>query len=259
MILDGHVNIGRGELDDPLHSTIPPERILEGMGEAGIDRSVIFSVYRPSGYDEANREVARLAREKPEQFIAFARHRGSRPHPLGRRRRLLSHVRPSNPDKECAALEHLLDEKTFCGLKLHPVSDGMPDPVAWKRIAEARLPVLLHGGEGLDYDELERDFLQKAETPVILAHCGGHPLNRRLYGKAFELTQRYPFLYLNTAVVCYDYILREAATRFPDRLLFGSDAPAVHPAAALQTVRCALRDPQILDAVLGRNLLALLR
>jgi predicted TIM-barrel fold metal-dependent hydrolase len=72
--------------------------------------------------------------------------------------------------------------------------------------------------------------------PVVLAHFGGHPLNRDLMTEAIDLLERNDACYLDTSYVRYRDLLERAVMEHPDRVLFGSGAPSSHPNVAVMEV-----------------------
>ena len=54
--------------------------------------------------------------------------------------------------------------------------------------------------------------------------------------EAIDLANRYPNVYLNTSFVFFQYILESAVARCPEKILFGSDSPGVHPLTAITTI-----------------------
>jgi predicted TIM-barrel fold metal-dependent hydrolase len=61
-------------------------------------------------------------------------------------------------------------------------------------------------------------------------------------------------VYLDTVFVFFGYILEKAINAHPDRVIFGSDAPAAHPAVALASINCLAVSNAHKDMVLGGNI-----
>ena len=53
-------------------------------------------------------------------------------------------------------------------------------------------------------------------------------------------------------------MLRRAAERIPDKLLFGTDAPAIHPAVELAKIRALNLPKEVEGKILGGNISRLL-
>ena len=258
-IIDAHVHIGQGQIStDPLMSNISAEHILQLMAEASVRRSIIFAPHCPAGYTEANREVAAYVAQAPEKFIGFGRVRfrpvARGPRPLWRRAaRKLSRivnsrfggfpdryldrlVDPDVADRQQQTLDEVrrcFEEYRFHGIKLHPVQDGVPPEPVFGVIDDCRKPVLFHAGTGIDLRALEEKIIRRYRMPIILAHMGGYAADRRLYMEALALAQRYQHVYLDTSYVFFQYVLEMALTRCPSKIVFGSDAPGVHPRTSI--------------------------
>ena len=252
-VFDSHVNIGSGEIDsDPLKSNISPEQILRLMHESNIERSLIFPASRPSGYAEANKEVADYVRQYPDRLLGFGRirsvpvrkSRSSRP---SERRTVLDRLSAKSPlrlkhnsrklNEECREeLRKCFEEYGLRGIKVHPGEDGYPTKTVLTSLHSYNKPILLHCGRSINVVRIEEEVIKPFAMPVILAHMGGYPADRKLYFRALELAKRYPQVYLNTSFVFYQYILELAIKTCPSKIIFGSDAPGVHPLTAVSSI-----------------------
>jgi len=263
-ILDSHVNIGCGELrDDPIKSGITPEQILQLMAESDIEKSIIFPASRPSGYADANQEVADYVKRYPNSFIGFGRIRSMPAEPgsnslqsrvkklvfripgisrstLNRLRNRFEFLRPINKesfDQECRdELEKCFGLHCLQGVKVHPDEDGYPSTAVLEVTEHYRKPILIHCGHGISLRRIEKDIIKPFTMPIILAHMGGYPAQRKMYFRALELANDYPHVYLNTSFVFFQYILESAITSCPTKIIFGSDAPGVHPVTAISSI-----------------------
>lgn len=269
-IIDAHVHIGRGQLlTDPLLSNISPDAILRLMEESAVGRAIIFAPYCPGGYREANNEIAGYVTDHPDKFVGFGRIRSKPPAPgvrslwrrgAGRLSRTLQAIRTgpygvrgvSNPRaddmsasaRECQAeLRRCFERYNLAGLKIHPVQDGLPSHAVLGVVHELRKPILFHCGTGVDLTALEENIIKRYTMPIILAHMGGYPADRSLYTEALALAARYPHLYLDTSYVFFQYILEMALQTCPSKIVFGSDAPGIHPGTSITCIR-ALRIPE---------------
>lgn len=215
---------------------ITPENLEREMHQAGVVRSVVFPPTNPAdeGYLRANNAVARLSVERP--FVAFARIGGPRrpgTDPGSRvwnavARRATHHTTPEDVE------QYAYDER-FHGFKLDPGRDGLPDEEVLDRLEDVGLPVLVHGGERFPPEAVERSLLGRA-FPVIVAHFGGYPLRRGLMDRTIDLLSEYDNCHVDTSYVRYRTQLERALLEHPDRVLFGSGAPAVHPDVAIMEV-----------------------
>jgi len=199
-----------------------PEVLERELRQAGVVRAVVSPGERPAGegYLQANNAVARLSVDRP--FLAFARINGPREPGSGTSSRLRNlatsrAAHHTNPDD----IEQYAYDDRFHGFTLAPGVDGLPDAETVAVLEEVGLPLAVHAG---------RTFPPSAaDLPVILAGFGGYPLDRGLMTDAIDLLDRYDRLYLDTAGVRFRSVLERALLEHPDRVLFGSGAPEVHP------------------------------
>src|SRR5579862_4245416 len=71
MIIDCHCHTGKGDLlTAPWNTRAPIEPYLRRARAAGIDRTVVFSLFH-SDYEEANQEVARVVARYPDRLTGF--------------------------------------------------------------------------------------------------------------------------------------------------------------------------------------------
>ncbi|MBI5359722.1 MAG: amidohydrolase family protein [Planctomycetes bacterium] len=264
-VIDGHVNAGQGELkDDPIMSDIDHCAIAAQMDKTGIDQSVIFPTYYPSGYKKANDEILKIIAEFPGKFIPFMRIKSPKPHPFTKRKKLLSWFNAGRPETFGFAPEYTAKEDMaryltqYKGVKINLPQDGMPSDEIWGMINDKKLPVLLHAGEGIDYNELMETVISRYDFPVILAHFGGYPLRRSLYDASIGLARAYKNIYLGTACVIFQHYLEKAIKAVPEKVLFGSDAPVVTQKAALESILTLNISEEQKRMVLAENLSALL-
>ena len=214
---------------------ISPDRLEREMHQAGVVRSVVFPGARDGGsYVSANSAVARRSVDRP--FLAFARINGPRApgeQATSRLRNLAARRKDHHTSPE--DVEQYAYDDRFHGFKLNPAADGLPDDETLDQLEDVGLPVLVHAGEGFP-PEAAADSLLSRSFPVVLAHFGGHPLNRDLMGDAIDLLERHDECYLDTSYVRYRELLERAVMEHPDRVLFGSGAPSSHPNVAVMEI-----------------------
>jgi hypothetical protein len=143
-------------------------------------------------------------------------------------------------------IDRCFDGYGFPGLKLHPFvqrfTPWAPAFFPWyERVARHRGLVVFHtgfdhfyGGD-LPLEGFAAILAAFPEMTVVLAHAG-YPR----VAEAFDLVGRFPNAYVDTVHVlapvtatwdpgdqpAAQVVLREGLTRFPDRVLFGTDHPA---------------------------------
>jgi predicted TIM-barrel fold metal-dependent hydrolase len=224
---------------------VAPERLERELLQAGIVRAVVSAgpvpaAARPEeGYLAANNAAARRCVERP--FVSFARLAGPRVPETGassRLRNLAARRRAHHADPE--DVEAYAYGDRFEGYVLDPATDGLPDRDVLTTLADVGLPVRVHAGEHFP-PAVIADTLLEFEFPTVLASSSGYPLDRGLMAEAIDLLEAYDHLYLDTAVVRFRDPLERALKEHPDRVLFGSGAPDVHPSVAvMELLTCSV-------------------
>jgi len=214
---------------------VAPERLERDLHQAGIVRAIAVPGPRDRGYLAANNAVARLCVDRP--LVAFARLSG--PRTPGSRVASLVASRESWHATAADVREFAYDER-FHGFALHPARDGLPGSSVLDALAEAGLPILVGAGRGFP-PEAVVDHLLGRGVPVVVAAVGGDPLDRAAMHGAIDRCDEHDDLYLSTAAVRYRDALERALAEHPDRVLFGSGAPAVHPnVAVMELLTCSV-------------------
>ncbi|MDF9745595.1 amidohydrolase family protein [Natrinema salsiterrestre] len=223
---------GGGENRGP---SITADRLEREMHQAGVTKSVVFPPSDPgTGYVAPNNGVARRSVDRP--FVAFARINGTQTpgrNATGKLRNAVSrreehHTSPSDVEK------YAYDDR-FHGFVLDPAVDGYPDDDILTALEDVDLPVIVRGGTDAPPETLEETLLDRS-FPVIVGRFGGHPLNRALMDELIDLLDDYDDCYLETSFVRYREQLERALMEHPDRVFFGSGAPACHPNVAVMEI-----------------------
>ncbi|MFQ6131688.1 MAG: amidohydrolase family protein [Armatimonadota bacterium] len=241
MIIDFHAHMGAGPAgsQDLLQSNITPEMIIEPAREAGIDATVVFPVTYPT-YLAANREIMDAVAQYPAELIGFAR---------------------LNPTTENAVGElEAAVEGGLRGLKLHHGCDGFDLDceqvhAVLDRCAELSWPVVFHSGGAVP--ELVELAGAHPETTVVFGHMGcmwDWQAARQCIAAAQEMDN----VLLETSSMMVIWMVEEAGRAVPDKVLFGSDAPAMHPKVELEKVRCARLPDETKARISGHNAATLL-
>ncbi|WP_418280586.1 amidohydrolase family protein [Halorubrum sp. DTA98] len=236
-IVDVHTALDPDEASVAAHGRdITPERLEREMHQAGVVRAIASPGRRASGrsYLRANNAVARLSVDRP--FLAFARLNGPRDprdHPLARLRNLRAergdhHTRPDDVE------QYSYDDR-YHGFTLVPPYDGLPNEDVLERLETADLPVLVHAGKRFPPSMVEQELLVY-DFPVVLASFGGYPLDAELMNRTLDLLEEHDRLYVDTSAVRYREVLERGVLEHPDRVLFGSGAPDVHPNVGVMEV-----------------------
>ncbi len=89
--------------------------------------------------------------------------------------------------------------------------------------------------------------------PIILMRLASYPCAAEQLLATLDRMQDDPRLLLETSGASIAYFVTVAATRFPERVLFGSGGPVFDPRAQLRHVAAALPDDGVLRQVLHGN------
>ena len=215
---------------------ISPEHLEREMHQAGVVRTVASPGRRPSGrsYLRANNAVARLSVDRP--FLAFARLNGPRDprdNPVARLRNLRTeradhHTRPDDVE------QYSYDDR-FHGFTLDPTYDGLPEADVFERLETADLPLIVHAGQRFPPAMVESE-IRTYDLPVVLASFGGYPLDADMMNRTLDLLDDHDDLYVDTSAVRYREVLERGVLEHPDRVLFGSGAPDIHPNVGVMEV-----------------------
>jgi len=210
-----------------------PERLERELHQAGVVRGLVFPATREEGYLKANNAVARMSVGRP--FVAVARITGSRVPGTGASARLRNITSRGTDHTTPDDVEQFAYDDRFAGFRLSPAVDGLPDPDVIDAMASAGLPVFTYGGEGFPPEAIE-DHLLGAGFPLVVSHFGGHPIDADMMNRTIDLLGRYDDCYLDTSFVRLREPLERAIREHPDRVLFGSGAPAAHPNVGIMEI-----------------------
>jgi hypothetical protein len=231
---------------------VSPERLEREMHQSGVVRAVVSPGSRSGeGYLQANNAVARLSVDRP--FLAVARLSGPRDPGAGassRLRNLTASRQPHHTDPE--DVEQYAYDDRFHGFVLAPGRDGLPDDETLAMLEEVGLPVLVHAGESFTPSQA-RETLLDYSFPVVLTSFGGFPLNRELMTAAIDLLETRDQLYLDTSFVCYRGLLERGLLEHPDRIVFGTGAPDVHPNVGVMEILTLDVSEDALRRVFSKN------
>jgi len=245
MIIDTHTHIGLGEkFEDTFQVDQSLELLLAQMEEAGIDKACVMPVTYDD-YEFGIEEIRRAATAHPDRLIGYARAN------LHREERALEQVRRA------------LSDYGFRGVKVHPwQGDGWPTRRLMQLLTEFEACLLLHTRPEIDViDSFARLALDYPKVPIIMGHMGGFGPYWPGFVKLCAVeARRVPNLYLDTArVFDHGWIRMAVEICGPEKVLFGSDACAAHPAIPLKQIElCHFTDSER-DLILCGNAKRLLR
>ncbi|WP_226012347.1 amidohydrolase family protein [Halomicrobium salinisoli] len=233
-VVDVHARLEPDDERRPREEIGDPEGLEREMHQAGVVRAVAAPGHRDDGYLKVNNAVARMSVGRP--LVAFARINGARDagDGAGSRLRNLATSRKDHHTSPEDVEQYAYDDR-FAGFTLHPAKDGLPDDEVLDELSDVGKPLLVHGGTEFPPEAVERTLLGY-DFPVIVGHFGAHPLQRDLMHRAIDLLDRHEDCYLDTSTVRYRDPLERAIMEHPDRVLFGSGAPSVHPNVAVMEI-----------------------
>ncbi len=229
-VFDIHTRLDPDEEAVAVHGRdISPERLEREMHQAGVVRAAASPGRTPAGegYLRANNAVARLSVDRP--LLAFARLNGPRSVAggiPGRIRNLAE--KPHSSHTTAADVEQYAYDDRYHGFTLDPAVDGLPTESVLETLGDVGDPVLVHGSTQFNPTTVAETLLDRG-FPVVLTSFGGHPPDRGLMWDSLSMLEDHDDLYLDTAYVTFRDVLETGLLEHPDRILFGSGAPAVHP------------------------------
>jgi len=239
MIIDSHCHAGKGDgLTGPWDTAAPLDKYLLRAKQAGITQTVLFAAFH-SDYAVANREVARIASDRPDRFFGFAFVNAF--HDRGRVQKLVRQA---------------VEEFGFVGIKLHRHDAPISREVC-EAAREFSLPVIYDVMGAVSVCELLAE--EYPDVNFIIPHLGSFADDWRAQVALIDHLVRHPNIYTDTAGVRRFDILEQAVRRAGARkILFGSDGPWLHPGVELAKAR-ALGLPRSDETlVLGDNFLRLI-
>lgn len=231
-VVDTHVELEPDETRRP-RDIGDPEQVERELHQAGIVAALAFPAEREE-YTRANNAVARIAVDRP--LVAAARITGVRDPGTGPTARIRNVTR-SRTDRHTSPeeIEQYAYEDRFVAFALDPTVDGLPDAEVLAALEAVDLPVLTYGGRGFPPAAIERSLLNY-EFPLVVAHFGGYPLDEQLTRQTVDLLATHDSCFVDTSFVRFRDPLERAVMEHPDRVLFGSGAPAAHPNVAVMEI-----------------------
>lgn len=211
---------------------------------SGIRAAAVFPPLREEGYARANADLLAFSASSPRAWRPFARLGGPVPLPTRNGRPSLWQVRRALRSR----IGHRAHDvhggpsglSQYAGVKLLPHMDGFPSDEWFEVIEELQLPVLVHCGEHVPPATLEKSLIRRLSSPVVLGHLGSFPASAPHLEQAIVLAERYSHVLLETSACWLAEFVALAARRVPDQLVFGSDAPLMHPAVAWRSIAVAV-------------------
>lgn len=239
MVIDCHCHAGKGDgLTGPWDTDASLDAYMARAERAGIQRTVLFAAFH-SDYAVANREVAEIVARAPERFYGFAFVHATRDR--GRVR---------------AMIRVAVEQYGFLGIKVHHHDARLSREVC-EAAREYGLPVLYDPtGEVSMAELLAREY---PDVNFIFPHLGSFADDWQAQQAFIDPLSRHPNIYTDTSAIRRFDLLEQAVERAgPEKILFGSDGPWLHPGVELAKVLALGLRPSDRALVLGGNLLRLI-
>ena len=235
MIIDCHCHAGHAEgWHGPYDTSAPLGPYLKRAREAGITRTIVFSVFHHD-YAVANREVARIVGACPDRLTGFAFVHAERD-----KGRVRSMVREA------------VERHGFRGIKTHRYDARLTREVC-RAAAEFDVPIL--------YDpmaEVEPLPLMAREYPgvnFIIPHLGSFADDWRAQNAFIGTLARFDNVYTDTSGIrFFDLLVAALKAAGPEKIIFGSDGPFLHPGLEVAKVRALGMSRSDADRVLRANI-----
>ena len=247
-LFDVHVNIGMTDSEGLSFGRQSGDHYLQLMETSNTAYACAFPPLL-GDYYAANGALQQWATHNPAargRILPFARLGGkSGPRPI----REMWQARQSIRSQLLPRKEEPVDLSGYAGVKLIPHMSGLPEAETFEQIAQLGVPVLVHGGIHSPPQWIVETILPKMRTPLIIAHLGTFPGDASLLNSALDLALRYELIYLDTSGAWMANFITHAANRAPHKLLFGSDAPMMHPSTAWNHLASAIRDDLLLEQI----------
>jgi uncharacterized protein len=240
LVIDAHCHAGSGDgLTGPWDTAARLGGYRRRAAAAGITKTVLFAAFH-SDYAMANEEVGRIVARSPDRFFGFAFVHAERDR--GR-------IRPM--------VERAVYDLGFCGIKLHRHDAAITREVC-QTARDLSLPVLYDVmGEVWVAELLAEEY---PDVDFILPHLGSFADDWRAQVAFVDQLVRHANIYTDTAGVRRFDVLLDAVRRAgPEKILFGSDGPWLHPGVELAKVRLLGLDQQAEQLILSGNFLRLVR
>ncbi|HYA23665.1 MAG TPA: amidohydrolase family protein [Terriglobales bacterium] len=239
MIIDCHCHAGQGDkMTAPWNTNAPLGTYLRRARAAGIHKTIITAPFH-SDYAKANEQTARLVAHYPGRLIGFAFVHAKRD--AGRIFRMV---------------EYAVRHWAFRGIKVHG-HEAMPTREVCETAKALRVPILVDITSRFEVVDMLAP--QYPEVNFIVAHLGSNTDDFRAHQHVVYQLARYRNVYADTSAVRqYDYIVEAIKHAGPQKILFGSDGPWLHPGVEIHKIRLLRLPPEQEALVLGGNVLRLL-
>ncbi|MGD9763986.1 MAG: amidohydrolase family protein [Candidatus Binatia bacterium] len=242
MIIDAHAHC-----DVRFGWVHTPEVIIRMMDEGGIDKACVTGLADIPGDDpDAYPRFVSALHAHPDRLVAgYLR------------------INPWYGEQARDLLRRGVAEDGIKGLKLHPTTIILPPHapavVEFVRMAgELGIPVLIHSGDEPNAMPLQIGKCAEAcpDTDIIMGHMGGV----FFWEDALRVAERYPNVYLDPSGNPIPDIIRRGVDAVgAERVVFGTDMPAMHPRVERKKLQLAGLTVEQMESICWRNIARLMR
>jgi uncharacterized protein len=239
MIIDAHCHAGLGDgLTGPWDTRAPLGDYLRRADGAGISRTILLPVFH-SNYQVANQSLARIVHAGAGRFIGFAM---------------------IHPDRDAGRVAQLIDTAVnaygFQGIKVHQHDARISREIC--ESAQAHGLPILYDVMG-DTAQIELLAAEYPDVRFIIPHLGSFADDWRAHICLIDQLVRYPNVYADTSGVRrFDYLVQAVRRAGPEKLIYGSDGPFLHPGLELAKVRALGLTPAAERMVTGGTITRIL-
>lgn len=234
MIIDCHCHAGPGDgFTGPWDAGAPLEAYLRRARAAGVTKTVLFAAFH-SDYRRANRWVGELVRRNRSRFYGFVFVHAER-----------------DRGRIAEMVEEAVVQFRFCGIKVH-----RRDARISREVCEAArafgIPVLYDVmSEVAAAELLANEF---PDVNFIIPHLGSFGDDWAAQTAFVDMLPRLPNVYGDTAGVRrFDLLERAVRRAGPEKLLFGSDGPWLHPGVELAKIKALDLSPRAEQLIVAGN------
>lgn len=245
MIIDIHAHVGAswvGWSED--YADL--EGLIKLMNQYGVNKACISSWLISYDPIKGNEEVFDAVRKYPDRLIGFGV--------------ISPRYKKTIVEQE---IDRCMKEYGMRGLKLHPTLNAyyadstIVDPVMEKAI-DYDIPLLFHTWND-DYSNVRRiaSLAQRfPQAKIIMGHMGFED-----WLEAIAIAERAENIYLDTTETTTEWLIIKTAVERcgDDKILFGSDSPALNLGAELAKVTDAQVSPEAKEKILFKNAARLLK
>lgn len=244
MIIDAHVHIGLWDYQWYAHLKVTLQNYAALMSQYGIEKAVLF----PSDRRNNDAVLSELSQLGADRFWFFA------------------WVNPNDPNVSKFLRERMAQ---ISGLKFHSSLDCIEGGVnnslykSYLSMAERHgLPVLVHCGRWQQYAGYQLALEAAERHPnltFILSHLGGDFEQLKIEAPKEVRERGLSNVYFDISATREFWTIAMAANVLgPERLIFGSDYPVMHPAMSIASIEVLRFNEREKDLIYSGNILRIL-